>query len=258
MTPSTSPRVRACRLVAVGVLAGASAPGCSGGTDVGNPVDLGVTGYRTTSAAAPRANGLVEIDAAWVVLSRLDFQPEGTCGLEESDVEVPVQVAVDLLAPVVPAPLQGLPIGGMRFCRMRLRWDAPDAAPAGAPPDVAGAAIHLAGSRADGTRFVIRSERGDRLELRARAGTFAIDEGARRLFLGVDLMAWLSGVDLDAAVVGGDGVIRVEPGSNDGLLDVVEDNIDDGAKLYLDGDDDGSLDDGEREDADALADGVSL
>ena len=125
MTPSTSPRVRACRLVAVGVLAGASAPGCSGGTDVGNPVDLGVTGYRTTSAAAPRANGLVEIDAAWVVLSRLDFQPEGTCGLEESDVEVPASVAVDLLAPVVPAPLQGFGHPGTwSRCRRRLsgRW----------------------------------------------------------------------------------------------------------------------------------------
>lgn len=233
-------------------------PACSGGTDVGNPVDLGVSGYRTSSAARAmgQANGNIDVESAWLALDRVDFQPEGTCDLEESDVEVEVAVGVNLLSSELPSLLRDLPIGGQRFCRLRLRWHKLPGPLAGAPADFVNTSIYVGGTRGDGTRFVIRSDRNDRLSLRARGQAFSISDADNAVFLGVDLQAWLLGVNLDGAVVGADGVIHVDDDANKALLDVFESNIERGSKLFLDNNGNGRLDDTERDESDAIADGA--
>lgn len=228
---------------------------CEGGTEVGNPVvDVGLTAYRLSSSSV-RAAGRIEVDAAWLAFRELKLRPAESCE-DRAQVEVTGPLAVDLLGPIPPQ-LRDLetPAGG--YCRIELRWHKVSAPIAGAPAELSGVAVYVSGTRRDGKRFVIRSDRNDALELRARGGAFQIDPSMSGLLVGFDMQAWLAGVDLEGAVVGAGDVIRVERGQNDAQLARFEQNVAASAKLFEDRDGDERLSDDETEDSDVLGDGAS-
>lgn len=111
----------------------------------------------------------------------------------------------------------------------------------------------MAGTCGDGIPFVLRSDRSDELRLDAVDGAFPIDATTHALFVAFDGAGLFAGVDLDAAAVGDDGVIRIEDGSNDALLSAFEANLDAATRLFDDDDGDGDLDADERDPDDVLA-----
>ena len=159
-----------------------------------------------------------------------------------------------MLASGTLAALRELEVPESGYCRFELRWDEFDGTlPGSAPGDLAGASLLVTGQRGDGTPFVIRSERNDELRLDARDGEFAIDEATVGLYVGLDASQLFSGIDIDGAVVSGDGTIRIEPGSNEDILSVFDGNVEAAARLFDDDDGNGALDAGERDDDDVLA-----
>ena len=85
------------------------------------------------------------------------------------------------------------------------------------------------------------------LEVRGLKTYFRGEEGLSRA---------VDGVDLDDAVVGPGGIILIEPGSNDELLDAFDANVAAAADLFDDDDGDGGLDAPERAPGEELAEGT--
>ncbi|HUH03088.1 MAG TPA: hypothetical protein VML75_13925, partial [Kofleriaceae bacterium] len=154
-----------------------------------------------------------------------------------------------------PAGLAGIAVPEQRYCRFEARWDEADGLlPDGVPAQVAGTSIFIAGTRADGTRFEVRTARSDELRLDAIEGAgFPVTDATHALFVAFDGAALFRGVDLDLAVVATDGVIHIESGSNDDLLAVFDDNVQAATKLFDDDDGSGTLDASERDAEDVLA-----
>lgn len=228
---------------------------CEGGTEVGNPVvDVGFAAYHLSSSNA-RAAGQVDVDTAWLAFRELKLRPAASCE-DRAQVEVTGPLAVDLLGPIPPA-LRDLetPAGG--YCRLELRWHKVSAPIAGAPTELEGVAVYVGGTRRDGKRFIIRSERNDALELRARGGAFQIEPSISGLIVGFDMQVWLAGVDLEGAVVGAGDVVRIERGQNEAQLTRFEQNVAASAKLFEDQDGDERLGENETSDRDVLGDGAS-
>jgi hypothetical protein len=231
---------------------------CDGGTDVGNPVDVGFEAHDlddgTGAREASAANGRVEVDELWIKVRELRIRPANRCEDPTVESRLPAPIAIDLIPGMVPADLDDLAVEAGPYCRLDFGWHYEDG-PAGGPPELDRHSIVVFGSRADGTPFVIRSDRGDSLSLDARGGAFGIDDATIGLWIGVDANAWLAGMDFDTAVVGGDGVIRIDDDTNRDLIDLFEDNVAPAIRLYVDRDGDGVLDPEERGDVDAIADG---
>jgi hypothetical protein len=231
--------------------------GCSGGTDVGNPVDLGYAGYGLSSSeAGASANGSVEVEQAWIVVTEVKVQVRDGDQCDETKTKLEVPVAVNLLGQGLPEQLAAVGIDPGEYCRLEFKWDAALATvPAGAPADLAAASIVVSGSRADGTVYVIASDRDDHIELQPRDESLVVD--AKGLIIGVDFQAWLAGVNLDGAVVGAGGTIRIDRDDNQALGDLFDDNVAAGVQLFLDHDEDGRLDPEEHDGTDVVADGVT-
>lgn len=241
-------------------LAAISPLSCTG-TDVGNPVvDIDFAVYdsdppdssaRVQLAVAPA--GLV-VDKAWVVVERIRLRAAADCEGGAQD-EFVGPFAVDMLAPGAPPALSGLEVSASSYCRIELRWDAlGDGDLSDVPAELVEASILLEGRRADSTRFVVRSRRGDELRLDARAAAFTIDDLTSALFVAFDVQDLFDGVDIDAAEIGEDNTIRLEQGSNEEMLAIFDDNLADAARLFGDDDGNGELDLEERDDdADILA-----
>jgi hypothetical protein len=158
-----------------------------------------------------------------------------------------------MLAPGPAPALTDLEVSATNYCRFEFRWDALRDEGTGAPGELLDASILLQGRRADGTRFVLRSERGDEMRLDARNGSFTVDDLTSALFVTFDVQDLFDGIDIDGAEVGGDNTIRIEDGENDDLLSIFDDNLADAAKLFDDKDGDGELDPEERDSTDVLA-----
>lgn len=245
-----SPRNRIATLLV------AAAAGCTG-TDVGNPrIDVDVVAYGdlppAKSALLPAAPSGT-IDAVWVSVDRVRLRAAATCdGDTEIDLEGPF--AVDARAPGAIDALSDIEVTGDLYCRFELRWRPYDGDDPAAPAELAGAALLVEGSAGDGTPFILRSERNDELRLDAIDGAgFPISDATGALFVAFDVEALLDGVDLESAEVGTGGVIRIESGSNDELLAIVDDNLAALVELYDDNDADSELDPDERDETDVLA-----
>ncbi len=52
-------------------------PSCEGGTEVGNPLNIGFTAYQLSSTA--RAAGKVEVDTAWLAFRELKLRKDPAC-----------------------------------------------------------------------------------------------------------------------------------------------------------------------------------
>jgi len=229
------------------------------GTDVGNPVvDVDVAIYDESfppaDGATRRGGGdLITLTAGWVAVERVRLRDAADCD-GDAEVELVGPFVVDMFAPGAIPELSGIEVPELGYCRFELRWDAfDDGLPTGAPPELAGASIVIEGTRGDGTAFVLRSERGDELRLDAVGGSFDVTDATNALFVAFEGPTLFAGLDLDMAIVGGDGVIAIDDSTNDELLAVFDNNLANASKLFDDDDDDGELDDTERDPDDALA-----
>lgn len=239
------------------VIASCTVLSCTG-TDVGNGfVDVDMVLYdsagsssRSQSTVAP--DGLV-VTEAWVAVDRVRLRRAAPCD-DTSVTELAGPYAVNMLARGSVGELQGIEVETTGYCRFELRWDELDEAGNGAPAELVGASIYIAGTRQDGTEFVLRSRRNDELRLDARDGAFTIDAMTHALFVAFDVQNLFDGVDIDNADIGADDTIRIEEGSNEVLLDQFDANLAVSADLFDDDDDSGDLEAGERDDADTLAD----
>lgn len=238
-----------------------AAAACTG-TDVGNPVvDVELALYEPSFPAEPAAAArttvrpgeaaTVTIEEAWVAIDRVRLRAAAACE-GQAELEIADAFALDLLAPGPIPRLAMLEVTATDYCRFELRWASAEAdeLPAGAPAELAGASIYLAGTRGDGAPFVLRSDRGDELRLDAIGGGFPIDHATGALFVAFSGQALLAGVNLEAAALEG-GVARIEDGSNDDQLAAFEANLEAAVRLFDDDDNDGELDPDER--ADPLA-----
>jgi hypothetical protein len=110
------------------------------------------------------------------------------------------------------------------------------------PAGVVGTAIYLAGQTGAGTDFVLQSTLTATVTVSAVDESFFLSPESGSLFLGFDLATWLSGVDLDNAVVEGDGSILIDAATNADLLAIFDSNVAAGLELYRDLDGNGRPD----------------
>lgn len=234
--------------------------GACTGTDVGNPVvdvdfELYNESFVDDGAATLWAPGdTIELTEAWMTIGRVRLRDALNCN-GGAEIERLGPFAVNLLDPQPVAELTDLESPVPAYCRFEVRWEVmadPPAAPA--PAELLGASILIKGNRGDGTPFVLRSDRNDELRLDAVNGQFTIDDATNALFVGFDAKRLFAGVDLEGAIADGDGIIRIEPGSNDAQLADFDDNLDYASELFDDDDGDGRLDPDERDSTDILAD----
>jgi len=210
-------------------------------TDTSNPADISIGPGGTIAI----------VDQAWMGFGDLRLVSDPGCDeIDEINTDIPVPSPVDLAAGPAIVPFDGTTD---EFCRVRVpmrRATVP--LPMGAPPELADASIALAGSRPDGTPFLVVSRREREADVRSRTTPFALDDGLSALVMAFDVATWLEGVDLSGAEVVG-GRILINDSSNRPLLDVFENNVETALRLYRDLDEDGVLDPEDR--MDLLADG---
>ena len=232
------------------------------GTDVGNgDVDVDFTMYNESftlgsiaRSDVQSANGFVDITQGWVSVSDLRLRSGAGCD-DEQELELVDSVPVDLFAAGTQEKLAQFDIGDGDYCRFLVKFDGfTGTLPPGAPSELAGSAIVLEGSRADGTKFVLQSEQDHELIFNGRGGEFSITGATNALVVGFDATGLFGWVDLDDAVVDGDGVIQISSKDNKDLLDRFHSNLDVAAELFDDDNGNGDLDEDERGDADVLAD----
>ena len=217
------------------ILVLAVSAGCTG-TEVGNPV------IDVDFELSNRG----EVTGARVAVDRVRLRPAADCnGSTELDILGPFVIDLFVAAPL--PELTDLEVSEGGYCRFEVQWDDAD--------DLGGASMVFTGTRAsDGTPFELTSVRNDELRLDAVDGEFPIDDATNALFVAFDGNALFDGIDLDGADVDGDGTIYIDDSSNEDLLDTFEGNLDAATQLFDDDDEDGQLDDDERDPDDALAD----
>jgi hypothetical protein len=214
------------------------------GSDIGNPRSFELTMYGGETPA-------IMIDQAWLAVDGITLSSAGDCA-GQPVFSVPGPLAIDLLADDPPAALAELPFDAGSHCRLAVTWGVGGGS---APNELQGVSVVVGGARADGTRFLIRSVRTGDLVFGSEATPFDLPVGITTLFLGFDAQAAMSSVDLNAATVGGDGVIRIESGSNETQLAAFETAFHGAAHLFDDVDHDHTLDPTEHDPLHAIASG---
>ncbi len=234
-----------------------SAASCTG-TDVGNGViDVDVDVYReipeTPTARFTPAAGNASVSEAWVSVDRIRLRDSTTCD-DQTEIDLHGPFAIDARASGTIAPLSDIEVAATDYCRFELRWSPYKGPTTDVPGEFPGASFLIKGTRSDGVSFIIRSERGNERRLDARDGMgFSIGDATHALFVGFDLATLFKGLSLEAAIVGNDGMIRIEKDSNSELIEIFDENIDRIAKLFDDNDGNGELDPNERADNETLA-----
>ncbi|MGD8863336.1 MAG: hypothetical protein PVI30_25205 [Myxococcales bacterium] len=234
------------------LLAGA----CAGGSETGNPaIPVGLSLRSSDPDAVALSSGAAGtvIDEAWVAFGPFDFVTGTACEqLDERGQMGPTLVVADLASPSVQITID---VQAQTYCGLvvpleRFTAELPDAAPGA----LADHSIVVRGTTAGGTPFAIEWPEQDELELAGEGeGDFEVREGDRLIFA-FDVATWLDGVDLDAAAVDDDGVIRVGAGSNVAQLQAFEANVECSLRLYRDEDADGALDADDTTIASCIAD----
>ena len=244
------------RLVMVGLLSlVASARDGSAGVAAGAgdrdeaSVELAFAGYSSSPAVAigaPPARGQVAIDEAYLSLGDVRLRERRHCDKAGGILLAAGPFLGDLVAGHTAPGWFRLPAA--RFCRAEY---ASRRAPPGGPPGMRGYTVLVRGRRDDGARFVIRSRRRDVVQLVAPEQGVRIAAGKGRLFLAADLGRWLADIDLAAVPPGRgrDETIRIDDGTNQGVLRVFERNLLAGVSLCRDQDGDGTLGPSERSQA---------
>lgn len=230
---------------------------CTGGSETGNPFehvvakDVALEVYASTQAYAIGSGGTgTVIREAWVSFGARDggflFPAEGECGTEFLDGAYPAGYfsaleAVDLADADARVAID-VPLGRRCGVAVPLRKDTPaDALPVGAPAELSTHSVVVRGERADGTPFVVLHDEDDELEIVAVEEAFEVTE-TLPLLLSFEVERWMRGIDLDAAVVGDDGILTIARGSNEADLVRFELQAECSLDLYADENADGMLD----------------
>jgi hypothetical protein len=207
------------------------------------------TAMREISAEA--VPGLT-LNEAWVVVDRIRLREGSDCS-GQAQFEISGPYFVDLFGQGTLPALRDIEVPGDQFCRFEFRWAAEDMVPSNSPSELQGASLLMTGTRTDGTPFVLRSVRNDEFRLDAKDDTFSLNDATGTLFVSFEDEALFTGIDLQGAEVGADGVIRIDKDNNSGLIDVFDSNMANAAKLFDDDDNDGELEQAESVGSEILA-----
>lgn len=226
------------------------------GTDTGNPL--------TTRIQFVGEGSEVTLTEARIVVKAIDFDPLPLCLNEDEDdddEDLPGPFVVDLLANSSIPDTDSFEILSGSFCEMDLDFDQLDEAdiPDGIASDdsIVGKAFILRGTRDDGREFEVSLSQDDKFKLAAASDDgFAIEgsDSEILLFVGFDLDTWFTGVDLDSAS-GSEGVILIDDENNTELRTTIVENIKQSARLYIDLNNNGTLDEQEKGEGFILATG---
>ena len=228
-------------------LAAIAAVGCSGcaGTETGNPfqVELRADAHSSDpTAVAVGAGGAVVVTEAWLSLDPIGLASAADCDAVDPMGEAPDFGTADHAA--AGAVLEEFELDEGDYCRAVLpfvRAAAP--LPEGAPPELEGASVVIAGElAATGTPFRLVSGLERAIDIRALADSFPLGPDQPALFLGFDVATWFAAVDLAGAELDGEGVAVIDTDSNSDLLTAFEADLAAGIELYRDLDRDGSVD----------------
>jgi hypothetical protein len=203
-----------------------------GVTETGNPVEVDLelqarsTAPEQVDVQAPA--GITSVTQAWLAVDRIRFVRGDVCdgpGEEEFDLEGPF--VRDSAAPI-PEALRATLVEG-DYCRVRMRLE-PAVDAGGAPGDLIGHVVLVSGVRADGVPWQLRSNTEVDADVRS-VEPIPLTEATASLEVALDVATWLDGVDLNAATPV-DGLIRIEPGANDALLQAFEANFEASLELF--------------------------
>lgn len=234
------------------VVAALLAAGCIGsGTETGNPslTTLGLAAYSSSVqsvALGESESGTIALSEVWVSIEEVDLvrSIDGVCDDDRPGAEVELDGIVKDLAEG-PFVRDDLNIAVEEFCRIEVELGRPER-DAG-PPLGDRRSIFIRGTTAGGTPFELWTDEEAEFELRANGGNFQLAEIDGSLLVAFDVAGWFDGLDLDAGVPDGDGVIRIhddtEHDVNDDLLDAFEERIEGSLEAWDDSDDDGEIDD---------------
>lgn len=215
------------RLLAAALTAALLA-GCTA-TETGNPVvtdpEVSIAGAATDDGfgfADASVSEQTTFDEVWVAFSGVALRSEIDCSAS-GDRELTPGFALDVTEPGVSFPIDLEEEG---FCEVRserrlLADGDDDALPSGA----AGHHFFITGWRAEGTPFEISSTlTGEVVGTGFGGGSFDVSADTA-LLLVFDIATWFDQVDLFGTTVDGDGVLRINAGSNAGVLAAIEANI---------------------------------
>ncbi|MBI2897886.1 MAG: hypothetical protein HYY06_30285 [Deltaproteobacteria bacterium] len=232
--------------------------GCTG-SHIGNPpaqLTLSVTGFDSAAPGALTLTSGVEIDDAWIGLSRIRLRAAEDCDATDARTDLEGPIGADLIEPMTLPSDLALEVAATAYCRIELdiaKIDA-DELP-GVPADLDDRSALVRGRRADGVAFELATDFSDRFRLEAGVEPFAIPDGQSGLLLAFGLDGWIGADLLEEADVeerDGEPFIEIGDGENDEIEDAFRDAVRQSARLFRDLDLDGELSDDEREDTLAL------
>jgi hypothetical protein len=237
--------------------------GPRGGPDVGNgaTVSFDLSGYEApvpTGTASPGQQAIVlrsgvHVDEVWVAVEKFHLVEATVCddgADEETDFEGPIIANLVDQTPGTSSPVAIVPGS---YCRLELELHevAADELPAGAPAELAGAALFIRGTRSDGRPFTVRSKQKVDFRLEASDAPIPIS-GDNPLIVGIELGAMMTALDLGTLT---DDPIVIDETTNPDRLAALEQALREAARLFRDDDDDGTLSDTEAAEGKEIAEG---
>jgi hypothetical protein len=193
-------------------------------TETGNPPLLFVDAISSDPGViAIRGAGTgATVDEAWLSIGALGLVPGGLCPDPIGAIGAPPSPGIgDHSGPDVAVAMVDAEDG--EYCASVAELEDAIEVPVGAPPELAGRAMVLLVRLEDGTPVrIVSSVRGSIL-VPATAGTFAVEEGSRAFFLGLDVAAWISVAELEGASREADGSIVLDDTRNTALRDAFDD-----------------------------------
>lgn len=223
---------------AVAALALCLAVDCAG-TETGNPpLRMALSADLSTVASG------VTVDTVYVTVGEVRFSNGVDCGTDGPVLRAP---RFENLVP--PSGISiALPDGApTAYCRVRLeiaRAEPP--LDPGVPAELSDHDVLVAGRRADGRRFRVLSRMDREVDVQAVSSSFAGATGTRSVVLSMDVGKWLTGLALDTALVGADGVATIDELTSPTDVATFDTNISASFSLYADDDGNGELDATER------------
>jgi hypothetical protein len=209
-----------------------------GGSEDGIPIDstiltIALTATSTDeSAVAVRSDeAALDIEEVGLSLSQLEIVP---CDSEAAPLSVqnyPVELTVE------PPAQANFESSVSEYCNLGATIEQ---SPDDGPPELAGLAVLVRGTRSDDVPFEVRSTLPQIVKIRAAEPLGAY------LALGFDLATWFDGVDVEGASVT-DGVALIDDETNPSALAAFDANTPSAVALYVDADRDGVLDADELE-----------
>ncbi len=223
------------------------AVGCEGGTETGNPpfdAKLSYAAYSSRPDVVAVGGGVApfEVSALWITVGNLSFVMRGTCGAAQRETHSGPGLATDNRATTDPSTERFEMYAGS-YCEVDVPFEpAPTALPASAPAELAGHALMIEATLADGTTVSLLDD-APVLVLTPVTGDIAMHAAEPNLLVALDVAKWFDGFDLSGAARDG-SVVRITKDENPTLLQRFEARLPTGVALFRDADGDGRIDPG--------------